>query len=529
MTHPDELSLLRMLDRDLEHGRVAELEAHLAACPSCRRLYTRLENETQGLRVALLEEEEAIPATLRPLRGEELSWVMWSVLLLAGTGLYVLWSRFLVPWWHRLDSVGIDRETILVFALARGARWEGWSTMGETIMSVSTALVAALAAVLLVRMTWRRFHGGLALLGVMVPLVISSPARAAVIETDKEDYVLPAGGVVSNDLIVTARSIVIDGTVEGDLIALCQTATLVGPIRGDVLILAQRIFIESEVGGDVRTASEFLEIRGEIGHNVTAAAERIRLHPGSVVHGGIILAAESAVLDGRVGRDLLSATETLELNGTIDGGGRVAAAELHIGENARIGSKVTYYGHRPADVAPGAQLAEPLEFRRIEADEESVLGTAVIRFLRWAAAFVFGVVVLLALPRWASEAIRRARSAGFSMLAGLAVLVVAPIAGVLLCVTLVGLPLGLALFAAYGLAIYGGQVFVGAWLGHEILGEPQGWAATFGRLALGLGLLHLTGLIPYVGTLVSIVVALWGLGVIALVTFERTGRRAPMA
>jgi hypothetical protein len=93
----------------------------------------------------------------------------------------------------------------------------------------------------------------------------------------------------------------------------------------------------------------------------------------------------------------------------------------------------------------------------------------------------------------------------------------------MVAVTLVGLPVGLTVLFLYVLALYGGQVFVGAYLGKEILGPPASQSQSLGQLALGLALIHAVGYVPYVGAVVSFVVLLWGLGALSLSALQRFG------
>jgi hypothetical protein len=99
---------------------------------------------------------------------------------------------------------------------------------------------------------------------------------------------------------------------------------------------------------------------------------------------------------------------------------------------------------------------------------------------------------------------------------GSAVLAGAPVAMILMAITLVGLPASLMLLAVYLVAIYLAKIWVAAFLGHMLL-KPT--TATKGDWLLGLlvGLLVLTvvGFIPYLGGLVRLGVVCLGLGAFA--------------
>jgi hypothetical protein len=68
------------------------------------------------------------------------------------------------------------------------------------------------------------------------------------------------------------------------------------------------------------------------------------------------------------------------------------------------------------------------------------------------------------------------------------------------------------------------QIIVGAWLGNKIKGEPPAInSAVIGRMALGLLIIRLVGLIPILGAFVRLAVLLWGTGAV-LLGFYRIAR-----
>ena len=77
---------------------------------------------------------------------------------------------------------------------------------------------------------------------------------------------------------------------------------------------------------------------------------------------------------------------------------------------------------------------------------------------------------------------------------------------------------------AYAPILYVAQVFVGTWLGNKIMGQPSAvTSAVVGRMAVGLLILRVAGLIPFLGGLVWLLVLLWGTGAV-LLGFYRTSR-----
>ena len=144
------------------------------------------------------------------------------------------------------------------------------------------------------------------------------------------------------------------------------------------------------------------------------------------------------------------------------------------------------------------------------------------------AALLIGLGLITVLPGFFRTTLREARRIGLSMGIGalaLIVSVVLLVLGVLLI--LVGVGAGFAAVLLYAPILYLAQVFVGAWLGIRIRGEGANeTGAIVGRMALGLLVLHLVGLIPVLGALMWLVVGLWGTGAI-LLAFYRMSRTEP--
>jgi cytoskeletal protein CcmA (bactofilin family) len=524
MSHFDELDYIRYIDKELTRDRTTEVKVHLAECSSCSKLFAALERETTLLRAALVEADEVAPAEARQPVWEELSWALLGVMGLAAFGVYTLWRWLGLPWLERLQLVGMDFESLFAIVFFKGALWEGWSTMGENLMQGITLIVSALAVISALRWSWRRMKPSTLLVAsVVVFLLIQPSAEAAVIELDARNYVLEAGQVIENDLIVVGDTIRIEGTVDGDLIAAGQSVIVTGQVTGDVFAFGQRVQIDGRVDGSVRTGSQFLDLNGRVGRNVTSGGETIDLRPGAVVEGSMMLGAQRANLDGRLGRDLMVGAEVNQLNGTIGGGALMAGRRLTIGPGAEIKGEAEFHGAEEPEVSSEAKLASPIVVQiREETPDYAKSETYVGAFLKWAAAFVFGLVGVLVLPGPYQKVVGTSSRSGQSILIGLVASIVIPAVAAMICVTLVGLPVGLTAIFAYVAALYAAQVFVGSWLGKEILGAASSPGQALGQLALGLAIVHAIQYVPYVGWLGTLVITFWGFGALVLAVTQRT-------
>jgi hypothetical protein len=133
-------------------------------------------------------------------------------------------------------------------------------------------------------------------------------------------------------------------------------------------------------------------------------------------------------------------------------------------------------------------------------------------------ALVVGILLLVVLPGFFRAILREAGSIGLPIGVGALALITGAFLVVLGVVLLIfGVGAGVAGALAYAPILYVAQVFVGTWLGNKIMGEtPAVTGAEIGRMAVGILILHAARLVPYLGGLVGLVVALWGTGAVLL-------------
>jgi hypothetical protein len=116
---------------------------------------------------------------------------------------------------------------------------------------------------------------------------------------------------------------------------------------------------------------------------------------------------------------------------------------------------------------------------------------------------------------------------GRSVLTGVIVLFAIPIVGILLMLTVVGIPAGIGVLFFLGPALlFLGYLVAGSWLGRLVLSRAPGEDGTRGVTAtlLGLVILQVVFLVPGLGWVVFPIGGIWGTG--ALVYYAFTASRA---
>ena len=154
---------------------------------------------------------------------------------------------------------------------------------------------------------------------------------------------------------------------------------------------------------------------------------------------------------------------------------------------------------------------------------------AIGRIVLWVAAtlstFLLGGALLLVTPRGADAVARAGRNAvGPAIGLGFAVAIGLPVVGVLLSITIIGLPLGLATLFALGL-VYGLGYVAGCYfLGRVILKEPKNRLLAF---LVGWAILRVVAIVPVLGVLSMIAATVYGLGCLTVAVFRARRGRTP--
>jgi anti-sigma factor RsiW len=534
MNHLDEISCLLYLEGQLEPARSRELAQHTAECDQCRKLLHALQHESLALSRALVEADEPVPTRLLSPEWHP-AWRVPSWIWVAACGLFAAgaawtWTDTISPWLDQLANAGFGAVDFISMFFFNAAFWEGWSDMFEFLQIAALALVAVVAF----RMLRRRVRrpAAVALIMSAALLAIASPQSASAAEVRRGNTILiPSSETVHNDLIVAGQSVRMEGTVEGDLIAFSRNLVVTGHVTGDVIAFGGEIRIEGVVDGNVRVGSNTLTISGSVGKNMTELANTLELAAKGQIGGGVISLNQNLNLDGTLRRDLLGLAGNGYLEGMIGGNVRLRGNTLTVAPTANIGGSSTFEGPNQPTVAAGAKFASPLHVEIMPAvrrNRQSVTRQIFQRILSYAAALLMSLILVALFPGFFRSTMREVNRIGLPIgMGALAIVCGFFLALMAILLVFVGVGAGIAAVLLYGPIFYLSQIFVGAWLGNKILGEPIGVNGVIvGRIALGLLILDVVRFIPILGGLVELTVILWGTGAV-LMGFYRLSRTEP--
>ncbi|HZD59419.1 MAG TPA: hypothetical protein VE439_03055 [Anaerolineae bacterium] len=352
--------------------------------------------------------------------------------------------------------------------------------------------------------------------------LLCQPAQAATLRSSN-NVNIASDTVVNDDLYVSGGTVTMNGRINGDLIVAGGNVTVNGPVRDDLTVAGGTVTLNGSVSQSVRTAGGTLSISGNIGQDLVIAGGTINVGTDSVIGRDVILTSGDARLSGQIGRRLHGSAGSIVIDGRIGDNVRINVDQLTLTDRAVVNGDLVYTSRNRANIAGGARVTGETERREPRFTvTRPTAGLRVLSFiLSFLAAFLFGVVLLLLLPvRTIQTADTISSSPWISLLLGLAVLIILPIAAIVVLVFVITIPLSLTALFLYALGIYLSQVFVGLTLGRFLTGYFKLSTGNVVALLIGLLIITLFGLIPIVGAILRFLYILFGLGAIALVTYR---------
>ena len=218
---------------------------------------------------------------------------------------------------------------------------------------------------------------------------------------------------------------------------------------------------------------------------------------------------------GHVDGSVVVVNGTTTISGTVDGDLVTIAGPARLLPGALVDGDVQYGDEKPV-IARGATVTGDIDHEGWSdaAGIFAVVGALALWVAVTVSTLILGLLLLVAAPQAADAALHQARRQIWVTVAvGLAVFIALPVVGVIAAVTLVGLPLGIALLMAL-IPLWAVGYVAGAWLlGRRLVGPPR---HRFVAFFAGWGILRGLALIPILGFLVAIAATVVGVGALAV-------------
>lgn len=357
---------------------------------------------------------------------------------------------------------------------------------------------------------------------------------------------VPAAETWKGDLYALTGKSIIEGVLQGDATLFTTELNVTGTVTQDLNAAAGEVRLSGAVNDDLHVATSKLIVSGTVGSDLLAWSGQTELAREGVVHGSAVIYSGQVDLQGKVEGAAKITGGKVEINGEIGGDVIVSCDELIVGPQARIAGHLTYDARNTIDVPAGMVAGGVTKTEHPPGANQPAAAEGESPF-RFSAGFVFfwnlflavvaliaGVLLLLFFKPFVDSSLQRSRTGqgvGACFGIGLVGFLVLLVAGVL-CLCL--LPLALGLWSALGALVYFGgligKMILGNWIlillrrraapgppaaGNELpvpaLAPPAAGHPLL-SLVIGIALVFLFRLIPFVGWLIWFLVTVTGIG-----------------
>lgn len=320
-------------------------------------------------------------------------------------------------------------------------------------------------------------------------------------------------GVVNDDYYAAGETINIDADVAGDVVISGGDLFIGHRIQGDLMAVGGSINLRGKILDDVRIAGGEINIDASIGDDFFAAGGKVNVSSGTSVRGEAWLAGGDIYMAGTINKGLHIGGGNIIISGTIHGDVELEGGEIEILKGALIEGDLHYKSPNEAKIHPDAKITGKVVYEQSEWDH-SYKSYGIFFSLTM---IIASVVLFWLFPGFTMSAASRINSDPWKNLGlGFALLIVTPITAILLMSIVLGVWVGLSIFALYFVALpisyLIGCFFVGDW-GARLLHKD---VVTTGRrllsVAIAIIILGILQLIPVIGSLLTFALLLLGLG-----------------
>ena len=295
---------------------------------------------------------------------------------------------------------------------------------------------------------------------------------------------------------LAGRKVTMEGAVSGDVYAAGEDVAIQGDVSGDASLLGRTVSV-ARVGGDLRAAASELQVSGNIGGNA-------------------IIAGRDVVFDATVGGDVTLAARNVEWGDAASIAGRLIIHEVDLGD-LEVPERVASVDRVERREVEGREVERQQEPRR--SHWWSSIGDFLFEVI---VVTILAVLIAALMPTRLAKMQRQVLARPIHTLwLGFLSLSAVTGASILLAVTIVGLPLVVALVLLAFVGTIAGYAVATYVLGARLLlatGRPEPDSIGSRGIAAGAGALAaaVIGLIPFLGWLFAIALALAGIGAITV-------------
>jgi hypothetical protein len=290
------------------------------------------------------------------------------------------------------------------------------------------------------------------------------------------------------------------------------------PIEGDLMIAGKEVKVISNVNGDAYVAGGQIEIKGNINGNLIIAGGKVtilgKVLKNLIMAGGEVVVSDSATVGGYV----LAGGKQIDLLGNFMGPVKLGVESLKVGEKAVInGNLDAYLSTSEISLTSKITGEKNIKVYEVKKPEIQTNQWKQLGYVGKTISFLSKLLILLVFIKLFGQKIKQIdiKDSFWSAIGlGLVVLIVVPILALILMATVIAIPLSLIVLDTYFIGLCLSGILVSILVGIYITKKTNFKTNIYVQGLIGLLVLTLVELIPFISGLVKLIVLLLGFGII---------------
>ncbi|MEG1310609.1 MAG: hypothetical protein RR942_18595 [Romboutsia sp.] len=283
-------------------------------------------------------------------------------------------------------------------------------------------------------------------------------------------------------------------------------------ISGDIYAFAKEISIDnSNVGGDVISAGQDISVNSKkIKGDIRVAGQNVNITKYTNCN-SIYSVSQDLNFEGST-KNLYAKAENIVIKGTVNGTFDVECENLTISEDANLLGDINIKSPNEASIYGNHNL-ENMNYEKVILNENSNLFRIIPILTSFTSAILIGILIFTSFKNYFNNCNKIASlNIGRYILFGLCVFILFPVLFLLLCISIIGIPVAIILLLIYIVMLYLSHIVVGIVIGKFIL---KGYNPYI-QLIAGIFIIKVLMYIPFIGFMFGLCSILFTLGLIAL-------------
>lgn len=338
---------------------------------------------------------------------------------------------------------------------------------------------------------------------------------------DKDFVVIEKNQIVNQDFYTSASVIEISGICKGDVYVSGTQVLVDGVIEGDLICLCASLQVTGEIKGALRGLCGQTLISGKIGKNCTLASAAFTSTPFSQFNSNVFIASSTADVSGNFARDFYAGSTNIRFSGKDVNNVHLYAGTIRLNANSIVKGYLEYSSPNPIEIQKGAVLGEVIQkkgasqlYSKSMIFNNIMLGSKIAAILM---NFFFTVLIGIFLIKvWPSVFVRSLNNLKNhltkSCIQGVIFLIAAPLIGLILLITILGIPIAITLIAFSVLGLYTAKIHTLYFVAERIKVKYLRKFGMMSLYSLSCVVYFMMQLVPYVGTGLTWGFTLAGLG-----------------